>query len=351
MISLVILLVSILISFVTTFFVTPYFIRFLYLAGIVGLDLQKKDKPKLPTSGGICVAFGILAGLLTYIGLYTFTPMFFPSVSIPKIDVISLLAVTSSILIVMFVGLLDDLNVKSRAVKTKEGYDIRVGFPQWIKPLLTLPAAIPLMVISAGETSMAIPLIGRIRFDIFYPLLLIPIGMVGASNAVNLLAGFNGSEAGMGMVYFLGLGIFGLLHNAESDVLNGAVVFLVAFAALAGFIRYSWYPAKILPGDSLTYLLGSMVAAGVIVGNMERSGILVMLPFIIEFFLKLRIKFKASCLGKLREDGKLDPPYGRKIYSWTHFLMNLRPMTEKQVTMTLILIQLGFTALIFLPIK
>jgi hypothetical protein len=76
-----------------------------------------------------------------------------------------------------------------------------------------------------------------------------------------------------------------------------------------------------------------------------------MLPFIIEFFLKLRVKFKATCLGKLREDGKLDPPYGRKIYSWTHFIMNLRPMAEKQVTVTLILIQLGFTALIFLPIK
>jgi len=340
----IILSVSILISFVATFFITPYFIKFLHLAGIVGLDLQKRGKPKLPTSGGICVAFGILAGLLSYIGLHTFA-------SGTEIEVIPLLAVTSSILIVMFVGLLDDLNVKSRAVKTKEGYDVRVGFPQWIKPLLTLPAAIPLMVISAGETTMAIPLIGRVHFGILYPLLLIPIGMVGASNAVNLLAGFNGLEAGMGIVYFLGLGIFSLLHNTGSNVLNGAVVFLTAFAALAGFIRYNWYPAKILPGDSLTYLLGSMVAAGVIVGNMERSGILVMLPFIIEFFLKLKIKFKASCLGKLREDGKLNPPYGRKIYSWTHFLMNLKPMTEKQVTVTLILIQLGFTAIIFLPIK
>ena len=318
--------------------------NFLYLAGIVGLDLQKKNRPKLPTSGGICVAFGILSGLLSYIGLHTFVPD-------SEINVIPLLAVTSSILIVMFVGLLDDLNVKSKEVKTKEGYDVRVGFPQWLKPLLTLPAAIPLMAISAGETSMAIPFIGRVHFGIFFPLLFIPIGMVGASNAVNLLAGFNGLEAGMGIVYFLGLGMFSLQHNgAGSDVGNGSVVFLAAFAALVGFIRYNWHPAKILPGDSLTYLLGSMVAAGVIVGNMERSGILVMSPFIIEFVLKLRVKFKATCLGKLREDGKLDPPYGRRIYSWTHFLMNLGSMTEKQITIILILIQLGFTIIMFLPI-
>jgi len=345
MIFSIILSVSILISFITTFFVTPYFIRFLYLAGIIGLDLQKRNRPKLATSGGVCVAFGILAGLLSYIGLHTF-------VSGSEIDVIPLLAVTSSILIVMFVGLLDDLNVKSRAVKTKEGYDIRVGFSQWVKPLLTLPAAIPLMVISAGETTMVIPFIERsVNFYIFYPLLLIPIGMVGASNAINLLAGFNGLEAGMGIVYFLGLGIFGLMHaSAGQEILNGSAIFLIAFAALVGFIRYNWYPAKILPGDSLTYLLGSVVAAGVIVGNMERGGILVMLPFIIEFFLKLRVRFKATCLGRLREDGKLDPPYGRKVYSWTHFIMNLRLMTEKQVTMLLIAIQFCFVIILFLPI-
>jgi len=341
----IILLVSVVMSFLTTFFITPYFIRFLYIAGIVGLDLQKKDKPKLPTSGGICVAFGVLAGLLTYIGLYTFVPSFFPSVSTLKISVIPLLAVTSSVLIVMFVGLLDDLNVRSRKVRTKEGYDIRIGFTQWIKPLLTLPAAIPLMAISAGVDTMAIPFIGNVELGVLYPLLLIPIGAVGASNVVNMLAGFNGLESGMGIVYLLGLGIFALLNGS-----TGSIIFLVAFAALVGFIKYNWYSAKILPGDSLTYLLGSIVAAGVIVGNMERTGIIVMLPFIIEFFLKLRVRFKATCLGKLRIDGKLDPPYGRKVYSWTHFIMNLRPMTEKQVTILLIAIQFCFVILIFLPL-
>jgi UDP-N-acetylglucosamine--dolichyl-phosphate N-acetylglucosaminephosphotransferase len=333
-----ILLISVLISFIVTFFVTPYSGRFLYVVGIVGLDLHKREKPKLASSGGICVAFGVLAGLLSYIGLQTFLS---PSETYLK----QLLAVTSSVLIVMFVGLLDDLNVKSRRVKTKEGCDIRVGFPQWLKPLLTLPAAVPLMAISAGVTHMSIPFLGRVEFGILYPLVLVPLGMVGASNVVNMLAGFNGLEAGMGIVYLLGLGVFALIHERI-----GSVIFLITLAALVGFIKFNWYPAKILPGDSLTYLLGSMVAAGVIVGNMEKSGILVMLPFVIEFFLKLRSQFKASCLGKLREDGKLDPPYGRGVYSWTHILMRLRPMTEKRVTILLMLIEACFITLPFLPI-
>ena len=159
--------------------------------------------------------------------------------------------------------------------------DIRLGLPQWLKPLLTLPAAIPLMVISAGETTMGIPFIGAVNFGPLYPLVLIPIGVVGASNAVNLLGGFNGSEAGMGIVYMLALGIYGFLNGSV-----GSVIFLISAASLLGFIKYNWFPAKILPGDSLTYLLGSLVAAGAIVGNMEKAALIALTPFIIEFFFR-----------------------------------------------------------------
>jgi UDP-N-acetylglucosamine--dolichyl-phosphate N-acetylglucosaminephosphotransferase len=327
---------SMFVSFLITFIITPQFIKFLYSAGIVGLDLQKKNRPKLPTSGGICVAFGILAGMLSYIGIKTFVYGL-------QNEVVYLLAVVSSILITMFVGLLDDIGVKSRPVRTKEGKDIRFGLPQWVKPLVTLPAAIPLMVISAGESTMAIPLLGEINFGVFYPLVLIPIGVVGASNVINLLGGFNGSEAGMGIVYMFSLGLYALLNRSISSV-----VFLVSFASLLGFIKFNWYPAKILPGDSLTYLLGSIVASGVIVGNMERVGVIVLFPFIIEFFLKARARFKASCLGKLRKDGKLDPPYGRKIYSLTHVIMNLGKFYEYQVTLILIFVVFVFSLIPFL---
>jgi UDP-N-acetylglucosamine--dolichyl-phosphate N-acetylglucosaminephosphotransferase len=331
-------IISIAISFIVTFLTTPIFIKFLYAAGIVGIDMHKKNKPRLPSAGGICVACGVLAGLLAYVGIKTFV-YGLQTRSIP------FLAIISSVLIVTLVGLFDDLNVKSKLSKEKGNYDIRVGLPQWLKPLLTLPAAIPLMVISAGETSVSIPFLGTVNFDIFYPLLVIPIGVVGASNMINLLGGFNGIEAGMGIVYMLSLGIYALLHGSIA-----AVIFLVSFASLLGFIRYNWYPAKILPGDSLTYLLGSLVAAGVIVGNMERVGIVVLTPFIIEFFLKIRSKFKASCLGKLRKDLKLDPPYGKKIYSLTHVIMNLGKFYEYQVTLIMILIITIFSIIPFLGI-
>jgi len=321
-----------------TYFATPHLIKFLLAIGVLGTDINKRNKPRLPASGGICVAIGILAGLLSYVGIETF-------VYGGQGTSLQLLAAASSILIVTFSGLLDDLNVKSYAIKTKDGKNVKVGFPQWVKPLLTLPAAIPLMVISAGETSMLIPLFGKVDFGVLYPLLLIPVGVVGMSNAINLLGGFNGVEAGMGLVYVTSLGIYSILYG-QGPI--GSVIFLVAAASLLAFLRYNWLPAKILPGDSLTYLLGSLVIAGVVLGNIERAGIIAMVPFVIEFLLKARSGFKASCLGVVSPDGKIKPRYNGKIYSLTHVVMKLGVSEERKITIALMLIELFFCSLIFL---
>lgn len=163
---------------------------------------------------------------------------------------------------------------------------------------------------------------------------------------VNMLGGFNGLETGMGVVYTLSLGIYAWTYGRN----QASLLLLTACVALLAFLRYNWHPAKILPGDSLTYLLGSLVATGVIIGNMERAGVIVMVPFIIEFFLKARSRFKASCLGKLGADGKLAPPNGNTIYSWTHIMMNLSRLRERDVTIALTLVQVFFAILPLLGI-
>lgn len=334
------LIASAFVSFISTYLLTKRFIRYFRSIGLVARDLQKPGKPILPTSGGVPVAFGILLGLLFYVGMETFL---FGNLE----EAVLLLAISASILLVTFVGLFDDLRnplgksdyevgrMKRKFIKAKS------GLPQ-AKWILTLPAAIPLMVINAGESVLTLPLIGSINFGILYPLLLIPIGFVGASNAVNLLAGFNGSEAGMGIVYLGSLAILSLINQSFVGIL-----FIVSVASLLAFLKFNWFPAEFLPGDTLTYLLGSIVASGVIAGNMEKAGIILLTPFMIEFLLKARSKFKASCLGKLRRDGKLNPPYGKRIYSISHVLMNLKKMSEVEIALSLILIEVLVALLLF----
>lgn len=323
-------MISSITAFLASFFLTKVFIKYFKEVEIIAIDMHKKNKPKVAGAGGFPLAFSISFSLLLYIGLSTF--LRYKNYEIT----VSYLAMVSSIMLIAIVGFLDDIRVLKRKTKTKIGEkDIRVGLPQWLKPLATLPAAIPLMVIKAGASTMSLPLVGSVDWGLAYPLLIIPIGVVGASNAINLLGGFNGSEAGMGIVYMLTLSIIALVNNSISFPL-----FFITTLALIGYIKYNWYPAKILPGDSLTYLLGAIVANGVIVGNMEKAGILVLSLFILEFFLKLRSRFKASSLGKLGKDGKIYPLYGKKIYSITHIIMNLGKFTEKQISLILILLQL-----------
>ena len=333
------LIISTIVAFVTTLLITPKLIKFMHATGVVGLDLNKPKNPMRPSSGGVAVAVGVLAGILSYIGIQTFV------YKQPSLD---LLAVTATVLIAMFVGFFDDLNVKSKKVKTNEGYDIRVGFPRWVKPLLTLTAAVPLMVISAGVTTMSVPFVGEVNFGILYPLLLVPIGIVGASNMINMLGGYNGIESGMGFIYMLSLGVYALVFvNVISSVL-----FFIAAAALLAFLRYNWHPAKILPGDSLTYLLGSLVAAGVIVGNMEKIGLIVLIPFLVQGILKFYSRYKlgkyASDLGVVGKDGIVKSRYGKNIFSLTHAIMNSGNFKEWQITIIMMIVQVLFGLLPFL---
>ena len=325
---------SFVLSLLTSLFLTRNLIPFFQRNNIIALDLHKKDKPRIANSGGIPVSLSLMLGLMFFIAIQTFV------FGITE-QMIYLFASILTVILITIIGFFDDLN-RNELVTGKR--IIRMGLKQWKKPLLTIPAAIPLMVVSAGVTTMSLPLIGPVNFGIIYPLFLIPLGVVATANVINLLGGFNGSEAGMGIVYCLFLGLHALL-NGE---MISATIFLSTTGALIGFLIFNWYPAKILSGDSLTYCLGAVVASGVIVGNMERAGIIILMPFIIEFLLKLRSKFKASCLGKLRKDGKLDSPYGNKIYSWTHIIMNLGKLTERKVTIILILIQIVFGLLLFL---
>jgi len=112
-------------------------------------------------------------------------------------------------------------------------------------------------------------------------------------------------------------------------------------------LYWNKYPAKILPGDSLTYLIGAVIVTVVVLGNMEKFGIIIFTPWIIEAFLKLRSKFRARSLGDLQPDGTVKAPY-KKIYSLTHVVMKIRPFKEWQVAAILMALEVVFVVMAFI---
>jgi len=316
-------------AFIVTYIATNWLIRYLRRIKLLVKDMNKKNTPLVPISGGLAVISGIFVGLMFYIFFQTF---YFKYTN----TLLYIFSGLTSLIMITFVGFVDDIIIR----KSKETSS---GLKQWQKPLLTLSAAVPLMVVNAGVTTMWLPIVGRTDVGIIYPLIFIPIGVVGAANMVNLLAGFNGIEVGMGIIYVGMLGLYAFFNNREV----AAVIALITLFALIAFYLYNRYPAKILPGDSLTYLLGGVIVTIAILGNIEKAAIIASIPFFIEFILKLRSKLKAKSYGYYK-DGKIKSYYNNKIYSIPHLLTRTGKYTEKQVFWFMILIELFFCSLIWI---
>jgi UDP-N-acetylglucosamine--dolichyl-phosphate N-acetylglucosaminephosphotransferase len=123
-------------------------------------------------------------------------------------------------------------------------------------------------------------------------------------------------------------------------------------AALLAFLFYNFYPARVFPGDALTYGVGGLVAVIAILGNFERIAIFFFVPYIIEFFLKARGRFIKQSFGRITKDGALELRYG-KIYGLEHLAIYLLrkyniKATEKNVVYSIWAFQILVTALGFL---
>ena len=314
------LITIMLISSFCTLIIVPFWIKKAKQIGLVWEDMNKPSKKKnVAGSGGVAVIVGTVFGIFAYLALGTFYFKF----EIPKIE---LFAIISSLLLVSGVGLIDDLfgwrkgglSIKSRLV-------------------LVLFCSIPLIVINAGESTML-----GIHFGLAYPLLLIPLAFVGTTTTYNFLAGFNGLETSQGIIILGGLSI--VTYSAGNNWLS--LVALCMVAALIVFYIFNKYPAKVFPGDALTYGVGAMIAIIAILGNIEKIALFFFIPYILETILKSRGRLKKHSFGKPNLDGSLEEPY-KKIYGLEHLAIRILKkinksgkVSEKQVVKIINLFQI-----------
>ncbi|MDH5690586.1 MAG: hypothetical protein OEY81_04050, partial [Candidatus Bathyarchaeota archaeon] len=249
-----------LLSFVLTVFLTKRWIRSAKAAQLLGKDMNKHNYPSIPRSGGLVVAIVICFSLLIYIFLKTFSLL-----GIPSTHIVEVFAISATVLLAGFTGFIDDV------LGWKE------GLSQLQKVLLTVPIALPLTVINAGQSIIQLPILGNVDLGLFYPLLVVPLGIIGSTNGFNLLAGYNGLEASMGLVIFAVFGFTGLIVGR----LWIALIAFVVCACLLAFLAFNWYPAKVFPGNSFTYSIGALIATLAILGSMERIAVWLFIPYFI----------------------------------------------------------------------
>lgn len=331
------LIIPAILSFAFTAIGTRFLMGYLYDAGVVAEDHNKERPVLLASSGGLAVAFGIVAGILVYAFGATF-------VFVPVTMALStLLAVSLSITLIALVGFLDDINVKRQRVESTGRKDIRKGLKQWQKPLLTLLGALPLMAINAGVSHLTIPFIGVVNLGLLYPLVAIPLAVVFVSNAFNLLGGFDGLQPLTSLIASGGLFLYCLYFGGYIGTLIAALL----FASILAFLPFNAYRSKILPGDSFTYAVGAALVAVMVTGQAEAFGVIIFIPWIIEFLLHLRRGFHVNDLGIRQRDGTLKPPYGKRVYSLAHIVMNLKRARETDVTLYISVFEAACVVLAF----
>ncbi len=235
--------------------------------GLVGVDVHKPDRPRVPEAGGVALLVGVAGG-------YT---VLWLAEGWPGYAALALTAATA-----WLVGFIDDL-VRLDAIS---------------KPLLTLVAGLPLLAAGAYEPYLHIPFAGEFRLTVVYPALVLA-GVMVSSNMFNMIDVLNGSMVLPALVILSGMAAAtALLQGPEGQL----APLLVAIAALAGYAPFNVYPARLFNGDQGSLLVGALVAALAVVTGLEAFAVIASLPLVLNGFQIL------ASAGGLRERGEMPRP-------------------------------------------
>ncbi|UCG00392.1 MAG: hypothetical protein JSW11_12160 [Candidatus Heimdallarchaeota archaeon] len=311
-------ILTLIISIVITRVLIPWVIHSCTSQGITTVDAHKPNKPVIAEAGGLAPLLGFIFTILIIVFIWenisweNVMPQKQPEIFEP------LLAGLLSVVIAGLIGFLDDV------FKIRWRDKILLGF---------LPA-IPLMALKVGTSKINFGFLGIIDFGNLislpypigyinlYSLIIIPLMVNFAFNSFNMLAGFNGLEVGNGTISLAIILIAALF-------VGNPIVTLFVTSLLGGFLvllRYNWYPAKILIGDTGTLTLGTGIVVALIIGNMDRLAVgLFGLHFInfLLFFVYIYTHQTAK-IATVNDEGNIVAPCPYTVYWFLpYFLKNI----------------------------
>jgi UDP-N-acetylglucosamine--dolichyl-phosphate N-acetylglucosaminephosphotransferase len=311
------------ISFVCSIFLNEYFMHYviehLRKKSLFLPDLNKVGhKRNVPALGGVASvgAFFIMSSILIAV-----------AVSVGNFSLNYLLLSLLSLFFVAFIGLVDDVLV----------FPIRM-----LKPVLVGLACIP--IISANFSQglvIHLPFIGNMHLGIYYALLLVPLAIVFASNAVNILAGIDGLVPALASVAAGALWILAYMNGNMA----GFIFFSIFLPTQMVLFYFNKPPSRVFPGNIGTLFAGAALAVGALIADAEQAFVILMIPYFIHFILYSKSffsKMTPKAMGKVQKNGTLKCPYD-KCYGLTHLIMKYtKQSTEENIMRRLVLMEMGF---------
>jgi len=309
------ILLAFLSSLVIVLVTMPPLIRKMKEGGMVGRDVNKRGRPWVAELGGIAALFAFSISLSLAVG---FKKLEGEGAYIEP----AYLAALSVFFIASMVGLIDDIsNIRQR-----------------IKAVAVVFAALPLLLVHVPPAAIGFPFGQILSFEssrllfLTYWLILVPIGVTGMANAMNMSAGYNGLESGQVLIVSLGLFIISMIQGTSEVAM---IVFIAIAGCALGLFYFNKLPAKVFVGDIGTLGLGAAMAAGVVMGHIEFYAVIAIIPAFYELIatlyfggIKKENRREACHNPVINEDGTLSPPKGAEKYTLAYYILSKKPMKE-----------------------
>jgi len=322
LLNMVVILIAIVLSAISTYIMVPPIIRKMRERGIVGTDWNKKERTKIPELGGISILFGFPIGISIAAGLLKLLDSFYET---------PILAAVGVLYIGGMIGIIDDIS----------------DIPQRVKGVSIAFAALPLMLARFGDEIIDLPFGMNIDLSatyLLYWLILVPLAITCAANAMNMSAGYNGLETGQVTIVSFCLLTVALLKDTE---MHSILIFASLFGATIGLNYFNGFPAATFVGDVGTISMGAVIAAGAIMGGIEFAGAIAIAPAFYELlatsyytFIKKRDRKGACARPIIDEKGRLHPPKGAERFTLAFLILSKKPMKENDLVRTILCLYL-----------
>lgn len=218
-----------------------------------GVRSVRREAPRqaqtahIPRTGGVGVFVGLMAGMLVAAVAFAAIAGTLPA---PPEFAASLIIASS---LLFAIGLLDDIR----------------GVPPLVK--LTGQTLAALALVFSGFTIDQVILVPGYELQLGW--LSGPVAvfwLVGVSNAFNLIDGIDGLAAGVGVIALVPIAVGAMLVGN-----TGVPIYAIGLlAALLGFLKYNFPPARIFLGDSGSLVVGFLLAVLAVRAGTGPDGVL-----------------------------------------------------------------------------
>ena len=252
--------VSFILAFIVAFSATPIAKKISFKIGAVDVpkDDRRMHKKPIARLGGLAIVAGFLVSIL-----FTVVSALFDITNLFTVN-IQLLGMLAGILIIVGVGIVDD--IKPLRAKLKLVF-------QLLAALIVVFTGTRIEYVTNPFSNIGV---SQLSPFVYYPLTIIWI--VGITNAINLIDGLDGLAAGVSSISSLSLFFV--------SVIRGDIGMAILTAALAGstlgFLPYNFNPAKIFMGDTGATFLGFALGVISIQGTLKSyTAIAIAVPLLV----------------------------------------------------------------------